>query len=95
MITIWNQKEVYVGHSQEEFDAVRKKLSSNNVRFKYRMFHKNSAHMFDSRSAASDLFGRRRNKADGFFIYVHKRDFDKAKEILEHGDGSAVLGRHS
>jgi hypothetical protein len=82
MITIWNQKEVYVGHSQEEFNVVREKLASNNIRFKYRMFQKNSAHMFDSRSAASDLFGRRKNQADGFFIYVHKRDYDKAKAVL-------------
>ena len=81
MITIWHQMEVYIGLPTQEMDTVKSILDSNGIKYKCRRFGQDSAHFVNSKILSLDFFGLN-NHEKIHIIYVHKNDYDKAREVL-------------
>lgn len=79
MIMLWNQKEVFAGYSMKEFNEVREILSSNNIKYKYRLVNNNAG---ASRSRTGS-FGENLEYSTMYYIYVHQRDYENAQELLK------------
>ena len=82
MITIFNQRQIYIGRTTEEVRWAKDLLDRHGIRHRFRPFRNDSAHWVDTRSSAADLFHRRAHTANGFFLYVHKRDEAAAAALL-------------
>ncbi len=85
MISFWNQREIYIGAPSEKLNAVIKMLTSNCIQYKCRFFNKNSAHLLNSKAIAIDLFGLSHDYPKIYYIYVHRKDYVKATELLVNG----------
>lgn len=84
MITIWNQKEVFVGYSLQKFNEVRSLLDVNKIKYKYRVVNHNSAYLFSSRRARTGTFGENMEYSNMYYVYVHKKDYDNAIAAIQY-----------
>lgn len=83
MIMIWNRKEAFVGNSLQKFNEVCFSLSSNGIKYKYKVFDSTSPSLFGtSNRARTGTFGINMDYTKTYYIYVHKNDYDKACAIL-------------
>ncbi len=80
MIVFWNQKEVYNGYSLEKLNDVRSTLAANNIKYKYRTVIRNN---FARRGRTGSL-GLNLNYSNLYYVYVHKRDYNKACAVLRN-----------
>lgn len=78
MIMLWNQKEVFVGYSLKEFNEVRDTLVANKIEYKHRIVNHNK----ESRRGRTGTFGENMDLSNTYYIYVHKKDYDKACAVL-------------
>ncbi len=83
MITIWNQREVYIGYPSERLIKIIGILKENNIKFKKRVFNDDSMHFFNSKVFSLDFFGIGDDRSKIYYIYVHKDDYDKACDVLQ------------
>ena len=83
MIMIWNRKEVFVGQSLETFNEVRYSLSSNGIKYKYKIVDSTSPSYFGSSNrATTGTHGINMDYTKTYYIYVHKRDYYNAQALL-------------
>ncbi len=80
---IWSRKEVFVGNTLKEFDEVVYKISSSNVKYDYKIVDSTSPSFFGSSNRArTGTFGLNMDYTKTYYIYVHKKDYDKVQELL-------------
>lgn len=85
MIMIWNRKEVFVGNSLQKFTEVRDTLSSNEIKYKYKVVDSTSPSYFGSSNRArTGTFGVNMDYTKTYYIYVHKNDYDNAQALLRN-----------
>lgn len=85
MIIIWNRKKVFVGNSLQKFTEVRATLSSNEIKYKYKVVHSTSPSYFGSSNRARTCtFGVNMDYTKTYYIYVHKNDYDNAQALLRN-----------
>ncbi|NMB27792.1 MAG: hypothetical protein GX987_07070 [Tissierellia bacterium] len=85
MIMMWNRKEVFVGHSLQSFNEVRYTLSSNGIKYKYKVVDNTSPSYFGSSNRArTGTFGINMDYSKTYYIYVHKNDYDNACVLLRN-----------
>lgn len=83
MIMIWNRKEVFVGNSLQRFNEVRYKLSSNEIKYEYKIVDSTSPGYFGtSNRARTGTLGINMDYTHTYYIYVHKNDYDNAQPFL-------------
>lgn len=83
MIMIWNRKEVFVGNSLQRFNEVRYILSSNGIKYDYRVVDSTSPSYFGSSSRArTGTLGINMDLAKTYYLYVHKNDYDSAQALI-------------
>ena len=83
MITIFNRKELCITYSMKEQAEIRNKLSQNNIAYSIRVINRMSPSLFGSgiRSRAGS-FGQNMDFNYEYIIYVHKKDYEEAKHII-------------
>lgn len=85
MIMIWSRKEVFVGNSSQRFDEVRNKLSSNRIKYDYKIVDSTSpSYLGSSNRARTGTYGVNMDYTKTYYIYVHKTDYDKAQASLRN-----------
>lgn len=85
MIMIWNRKEVFVGSSSHKFDEVRYNLSSNRIKYDYKIVDSTSPSYFGSSNRArTGTHGVNMDYTKIYYIYVHKNDYNKAQASLKN-----------
>jgi hypothetical protein len=77
MITFWNQKEVFMGYSMQEFNEVLDILAANHIKYKYKLVDQNNF-----RRGRIGTFGENLDYSKLYYIYVHQRDYDTACGVL-------------
>ncbi|MGB4589160.1 MAG: hypothetical protein WBI17_08020 [Clostridiaceae bacterium] len=83
MIMIWNRKEVFVGNSLQRFNEARNKLSSNGIKYVYKVVDSTSPSYFGSSNRArTGTFGINMDLAKTYYLYVHKKDYSHAQALL-------------
>ena len=82
MLTIWNRKEIFVGNKPNRFDEIRYILSGNGIEYSYRLVNKNSTPLFGGGRRGCVNFGDNTSLSTTYYIYVNKKDYDKAFELL-------------
>lgn len=85
MITIWNQREVFIGNHSKELQEAINKLSDNKIKFKCKIFNQGSAHFFNSRILSLDFFNLKNNPSAIYYVYVHEKDYEKALILINNG----------
>lgn len=85
MIMIWNRKEIFVGTSSQRFNEVRDILSSEGINYTYKVEDGNSSSVFGtSNSARTGTLGINLALTKTYYIYVHKKEYDKAGYVLRN-----------
>lgn len=82
MITFFNRKEVYNGLSMEQCSNIRDILSANKIKYDYRCVSNSNSPSIVSRSALTGSFGENQNFAYMYYVYVHKKDYDQARYLI-------------
>ena len=81
MINIFNRREVCCTFDIKKQADVREKLSANGIDYIVRVYNSDSANKFGrSRRARYGSFGTDTDYVYQYRIYVHKRDYNKAKK---------------
>lgn len=78
MITICNRKELYTGLSIEDFNEIRKLLTHNEIPYKYKIIDEGNANRRNF-----TVFKRDMGVQYTYYIYVHKKDYDKALFLIQ------------
>jgi hypothetical protein len=85
MIMIWNRKEVFIGNSLQEFNEVRDKLSSNRLKYVYKIVDSTSPSYFGSSNRARmGTYGVNMDYTKTYYLYVHKKDYDMAQAFVRN-----------
>ncbi|HZX21111.1 MAG TPA: hypothetical protein VFF25_01845 [Clostridia bacterium] len=82
MITIFNRKELYMTFSMEEQSNIRQVLSQNNIDYYIKTINRMSPSLLGSSRGRRGSFGQNMSLNYEYIIYVHKRDYDTAKYII-------------
>ncbi|WP_326514634.1 hypothetical protein [Clostridium intestinale] len=82
MIMFWNQREVFIGNSLENFNRAQHLLQMNNINYKIKLSSNNSPNLIASRRATMGIFGENSTVSTMYYIYVHKNDYDEACYLL-------------
>ena len=83
MIAVWNRKELISTFSMKQQSDVRDILAANNIDYVYKVTDRNSPAAIGDMRARTGTLGQNLDIAKEYSIYVHKADFEKAKELLE------------
>ena len=83
MLTIFNRREVQVFTSLERCEKVAKELDTHNIAVSIRTRDRFSPSVFNmgSRERSGTVF-QNRDAQYQYTLYVHRRDYDAAKELL-------------
>ena len=83
MITIFNRKEIYSTNSMSEQVNIRDILSQNNIYYYVKTVNRMAPSLFTSgRRSRTGTFGQNMDFSYGYTIYVHKKDYDKARYLI-------------
>lgn len=77
MITIFNRKEVMNTFSMEQQSKIREILRNNDIDYKYKVINLNNANRGHGMS-----LGMNEDYSREYYIYVHKKDYDRAQFII-------------
>lgn len=80
MITIFNRKELCLVFSMNEQANIREALSSNNIKYYIRTIN-NMSRSGGTRGRMGS-FGQNIDLSYQYIFYVHKRDYDKARYVI-------------
>lgn len=84
MITIWNQKEVFIGNPSQELLTITDLLSKNKIRYKCRVFSDKSVHFLNTKGPLFDISSQNNNNSKIYYVYVHSKDYDHALSVLRN-----------
>lgn len=82
MITVFNRREVYNGFSMQEQAKVRDILAQNGIRYYTRVVNPVSPGGFGRTRGEMGYWGNNMDFMYEYYIYVHKKDYDKAKYLI-------------
>lgn len=85
MITIFNRREVALTYSMDEQARIRENLSANGIDYKYRVIDITDHDVTVSKRAKAGSLGYNLNYTKEYAIYVHKKDYEAAKSLIERG----------
>lgn len=80
MITIFNRKELCSVFSMNEQVNIREALSRNNIKYHIRTI--NNMSRSGSTRGRSGSFGQNMDLNYQYIFYVHKRDYDEARYVI-------------
>lgn len=83
MITVFNRREVAITHSMNEQARIRELLSANGIDYKYRVIDITDHDITMSKRAKTGSLGYNLNYTKEYAIYVHKKDYQAAKALIE------------
>lgn len=79
MITIFNRKELTVCYNMKRQAKIREILNVNGIDYRVRVVYHNSSAM---RSGATGVYGQKADTAYTYYVYVHKKDYERAKYLV-------------
>ncbi len=79
----WERREVYMGLSMEKCGKVRDKLTAAGIPYRYRTVNNSQASLI-SRRARTGTFGEKSEFAITYYVYVHKKDYERAGQVLRN-----------
>lgn len=82
MITIFNRREVLITMDMKRQADARNILFQNNIDYKLKTINIQGASIFDGRRGHSCHFGVKPAYSYEYKIYVHKKDFEKARYLV-------------
>ncbi|WP_066714641.1 hypothetical protein [Clostridium sp. Marseille-P299] len=82
MITIFNRKELCITFSMKEQAEIRNALKAENIKYITKVINRNSSSPFMSERARTGTLGQNMEKAYEYIIYVHKKDYERAKYVI-------------
>ena len=84
MITIFNRIEIFSTYSMKEQAKIRGILSRHNIKYYIRTINTMSSSIFGGvgNRARTGSFGQNMDLNYQYIIYVHKRDYDIAKHVI-------------
>ncbi|MBK5246601.1 MAG: hypothetical protein JJE49_04935 [Peptostreptococcaceae bacterium] len=85
MITIWNQREVFIGNPSEELKSTMDTLTEHKIKYKYKVFSDSSVHFLNTTIASLGIFLSKDDSSKIYYLYVHKKDYANALAVLEKG----------
>lgn len=81
MITFWNRKEVYTGHSMAKCSSIRSILSMNGIKYVCKTVSNHNSRMQPGARSWGSL-GEKAEFRYLYYVYVHKMDYDKTCKVL-------------
>lgn len=82
MVTIFNRRELILTLSMERQAEVRAILSTNRIDYQVKTTNLKNQQTLDSRRAHAGSSGIFSDHSYEYKIYVHKRDYEKAKYLI-------------
>ena len=83
MITVLNRKELLVTFSMEEQNRVRDILAANGIDYRVKTVNPSArSYIGGSGRGRSGSFGIDQNAAYQYYIYVHSKDYERAKHLI-------------
>lgn len=82
MVTIFNRRELILTLSMERQAEVRAILSTNGIDYQVKTTNLQNQQTLDSRRAHAGSSGIFSDHSYEYKIYVHKRDYEKAKYLI-------------
>ena len=82
MVTIFNRRELSLTLSMERQAEVRAILSTNGIDYQVKTTNLQNQQTLDSRRAHAGPSGIFSDHSYEYKIYVHKRDYEKAKYLI-------------
>lgn len=83
MITILNRKELCITFSMTEQANIREALSKNNIDYYIKTINRMSPSLFSAGARGGrGSFGQNMDLNYEYIFYVHKKDYDTAKYII-------------
>ena len=82
MVTIFNRRELILTLSMERQAEVRAILSTNGIYYQVKTTNLQNQQTLDSRKAHAGSSGIFSDHSYEYKIYVHKRDYEKAKYLI-------------
>jgi hypothetical protein len=79
MIIFLNRKEIYVGFSPEKFYEVLDVLTRNGIQYRYKIITR-----FHPSEESLHIHWEDVKYSNVYYVYVHKKDYDKACTVLEN-----------
>lgn len=83
MIAIWNRKELLSTFSMKQQSDTRDMLTVNHIDYVCKVIDRNSPAAMGDMRARTGTLGQNLDIAKNYIIYVHKAEFEKAKELLQ------------
>lgn len=80
---IFTKKELITTFSMKEQAEIKDILQSNGIRYKCKIKNRNSVSPFSSERGRTGTLGQDMELTYEYVFYVHKKDFVKAKGVLE------------
>lgn len=78
----WNRREIYIGYSMKDFSNLRDTLISAGIRYDYKTFNQNTS----SNRIRFGGFGLNPLYELQYYLYVHRKDFDRVQYLLYNKD---------
>lgn len=82
MITIWNRKELIITMDMARQAEVRSVLSQKGIAYKIKTRNLHSSAALGAERSRSQGLGVNRQYPYEYKIYVHKKDYEKAKYLI-------------
>ena len=83
MITVFNRKELLVTFSMEEQNRVRDILAANGIDYRIKTVNPSArSYIGGSGRGRSGSFGINNDAAYQYYIYVHSKDYERAKHLI-------------
>lgn len=83
MLTVFNRRELLTTFSMEEQNRVRDILAQNNIDYRVKTVNPSArSAAAGSGRARTGSFGIDMDCAWQYYIYVHKKDYDRARSLL-------------
>lgn len=83
MITIFNRRELYIVFSMSEQSNIRATLFANNIKHYIKTVNRMAPSPFSSGTRSrSGSFGQSMDLNYEYIFYVHKKDYDIAKYLI-------------
>ncbi len=80
---VFNKEIVYIGYSMEELSKVRNTLEKEKIKYSYKVVNRSGQwSRRGSRRSSFGSFGMNMDYEKQYAVYVHKKDFEKAKHLV-------------
>ena len=80
---LFNKESVYIGYSIEELSKVRDTLEKEGIKHSYKVVNRSGQWSGQgTRRGKFGSFGMNMNYEKQYAVYVHRKDFEKAKYLV-------------